>query len=480
VEYTLRPEAVWHDKTPITPDDIVFSFKTIMEQGHPHYRAYYRDVKDAVKTAENKVRFVFAHGENPELPLIVGQFPIISKAYYETNEFDKTALEPPLASGPYKISKVEAGQYIVYERVKDYWAENLAVNKGKHNFDTIRFDYYRDRIVASEAFKAGSYDFHQENTAKFWATSYKDLQALKDGELIKREIKHKIPTGMQAFVFNTRREKFNDVRVRKALNYAFDFEWTNKNIFYGAYTRTNSYFSNSVFASEGLPSPAELELLEPLREKLPESVFTTEFSLPVQNTMQDKRGNLRTADRLLKEAGYEVVETKRMLKDGTTPFTIEFLIVSPAFDRVIAPLVNNLKRLGIESNIRLVDSTQYEQRLKTFDFDMTVTVYGQSNAPGNEQINYWHSTKANVDGSRNYIGITNEAVDAMIEHVVQADTKDELVTATRALDRVLLWNYYVIPNWHIQSFRILYWNKFGYPETVPDYDIGINTWWIKE
>lgn len=480
VEFTLRNEAVWHDKTPITPDDVVFSFNTIMEKGHPYYRSYYRDVKEAIKTSENKVKFVFTHGDNPELPLIIGQFPIISKAYYEIHDFDKTALDAPLANGPYKVLEVQAGQYIIYERVKDYWAQDIAVNKGKHNFDTIRFDYYRDRIVASEAFKAGSYDFHQENTAKFWAKSYNDLQALKDGKVIKREIKHQIPTGMQAFVFNTRRDKFSDVRVRKALNLAFDFEWINKNLFYSAYKRTDSYFSNSVFASNGTPSEAELKLLEPFRAELPEKLFTESFVLPTSKEMKDKRANLRMADTLLTEAGYKVIDKKRMLKDGLTFFEIEFLIVSPAFERVIAPLVNNLKRLGIESNIRLVDSTQYEHRLKSFDFDMTVTVYGQSNAPGNEQIDYWHSTKADIEGSRNYIGIKNPVIDAMIEYIVQAKTKDDLITATRALDRVLLSNYYVIPNWHIQSFRILYWDKFGYPDVVPDFDIGINTWWSKE
>lgn len=481
VTYILRQEAVWHDQTPITPDDVVFSYHTILEKGHPYYKSYYRDIVDVVKTGDRSVRFDFAHGNNPELPMITGQFPIVSKAYYSQKDFGKTSLEPPLGNGAYTIKDIKAGQSITYERVKNYWAADLGVNKGRHNFDHIHYDYYRDRIVASEAFKAGAYDIHQENTAKFWAKNYNDLKALEDGSLIKREIQHDIPTGMQAFLFNARQEKFKDVQVRKALNHILDFEWTNKQLFFNAYHRTESYFSNSVFSSKGsLPSAAEKLLLEPYKDQLPESLWTTPFALMQTDGSGNNRTQLREASRLLTEAGYRVVDKKRRLLDGTTPFTIEFLMSSPAFERVIAPMVKNLERLGVDASMRLVDSTQYEKRLEDFDFDMTVFSYGQSNAPGNEQIDYWHSSKAQVKGSRNYIGIENKVVDALIEAVIAAENKEDLITATRALDRVLLWHYYVIPNWHIRSFRLLHWNKFGYPQTNPKFDLGLDTWWSKE
>ncbi|MEM7617017.1 MAG: extracellular solute-binding protein [Pseudomonadota bacterium] len=476
VEFTINPLAKWHDGTKMTPEDVIFSFDKIMSDGHPFYRSYYQDVEKVVKSGEGKVKFIFSNNKNSELPIIVGQFPIISKAYYSKNDFSKTSLEPPLANGPYKIKEVKVGQYIIYERVKDYWAKDLPVNKGLYNFDEIRYDYYRDMMVASEAFKAGNYDIHLENTAKTWANSYNNLSAIEDGSLIKRIIQHQIPTGMQSFVFNLRREKFQDVKVRKALNYIFDFNWINKTMFFDSYRRTTSFFSNSVFASSGLPSDAELELLNPLKEYLPAELFEQEFQLPITDGSGYNRKNLRVANQLLNEAGIEVIDKKRYLPNGEL-FEIEFLIASPAFERVIAPMIQNLEKLGIAAKIRFVDAAQYENRLKNFNFDICVNVFGQSNSPGNEQINYWHSSKADISGSKNYIGIQNKAVDNLIEHIISATSNEKLITSVKALDRVLLWNWYVIPNWYLGYFRILHYNKFGYPENPPPYALDFNSWW---
>ncbi len=493
VEFILRDEAKWHDGKQITVDDIIFSFEIITTKGHPFYRSYYQDIKKAVKTTEGKVRFIFKNTTNRELPLIVGDLPILPKHYYDSHDFTKTTLKPPLGSGAYKIAKVNAGKSITYERVKNYWAKDLPVNKGRYNFDTIKYDYYRDATVAVEAFKAGEYDLRQENISKTWANSY-NIPQIKEGKIIKEEIPHQIPTGMQAFVFNTRKSKFQNWKIRKALSYAFDFEWTNKNLFNGAYTRTNSYFSNSIYASNSLPSDKELELLKPYRTQLQKEVFDEEWNAPISNGSGNNRQNLRIAKKLIEESqtpdpmniNWHMKEGKLVRKLlgatdeplGEEEFKIEFLLNSSSFERVVAPVIQNLKRLGITATMRTVDPAQYIKRIEEFDFDIIVNVFGQSNSPGNEQMDYWHSSNVNINGSRNLAGIDNPIIDALTENIVKAKSQEELITATKALDRVLLHNYYVIPNWHVRTFRIVRWNKFGRPDIMPKYSLGLDNWWV--
>jgi microcin C transport system substrate-binding protein len=477
VSYTLRAEARFHDGTPVTAEDVIFSMNTLKTHGHPFYRAYYASVEKAQQVGERSVKFSFSPGSNRELPLIIGQMPVLSKAYWSSRNFEKTTLEPPLGSGPYRIESVDPGRSITYRRDPDYWGAQLPVNVGRDNFDIIRFDYYRDGTVALEAFKAGEYDFRQENVSKNWATAY-DSPALRQGLYKMENIAHQQPTGMQGFVFNTRREIFQDRRVREALDYAFDFEWTNKNLFYGAYTRTRSYFSNSELASRGLPGDAELRILEPYRKRLPEEVFTKVYRPPVTDGSGKLRSNLRQALRLLKQAGWQVQGGKLVnLKTGQ-PFRFELLLVSPSFERVALPFKRNLERLGIEMNVRTVDTAQYERRIENFDFDMIVMAQGQSLSPGNEQRNFWTSTKASIPGSRNLAGILDPVVDELVELLIAAPDRQSLIERTHALDRVLLWGHYVIPHWHLQQFRVAYWDKFDRPETVPKYDLGLDTWWV--
>jgi microcin C transport system substrate-binding protein len=478
VIFNLRPEAKWQDGSPITADDVVFSFNTIKEKGHPQYKTLYKDVSKAEKLGERKVKFTFSDASNRELPLIAGQLPIISKAYYEAHEFDKTTLEAPLGSGAYKVKSMQPGRSITYERVKNYWADKLPVNVGKHNFDTIKIDYYRDDTVAIEALKAGEYDFRRENIAKNWATNY-NLPQVKDGRTVKETLPDGTPTGMQCFAFNTRRANFQNPKVREALNYAYDFEWANKQLFYSAYTRNTSYFGNSEFAWQGLPSADELKLLEPFRDSLPPEVFTKEPEQPTTDGDLTSRTNLLKAQALLEEAGYHLRDMQRINPETNQPMQIEFLLSSASFERVIAPYIRNLKKLGIESTIRTVDSSQYIKKLEDFDFDITLHWFVEGPSPGNEQINYWHSSRADTKGGQNLIGIKNPAVDKMVDKITSATSKQELITATRALDRILLWNYYSIPNWYSRSHRIIYWNKFGRPEITPPFALGfLDTWWV--
>ena len=480
VIFNLRKEARWHDGTPITADDVVFSFDTLKKRGNPVFRAVYRDIIKAEKLSDARVKFTFEKNHNRELPLVAGGLPILSKAYYTTHDFDKSTLEPPLGSGPYKVEKAEAGREVTFVRVKDYWAKDLPVNKGRYNFDRIRYDYYRDSAVAVEAFKGGKFDFRQENIAKTWASAYK-FPAVADGRVTKIEIKHEIPSGMQAFILNIRRAKFADRKVREALNYAFDFEWENKNLFNGAYTRTNSYFSNSDFANTGLPSKDELELLTPNKDKIPEEVFTKTYKSPVTDgSGSGIRENLLIAKKLLQEAGWQLKDNQLVSSKTGEAMTIEFLLVEPVYERAVAPFIQNLKKLGIDAKIRTIDSSQYLKREQAFDYDIILTTFPEGAFPGNEQLNYWHSSRADIPGSRNLIGIKNPVVDMLVEKMICAATKQQLLTATHALDRVLLWNYYVIPNWFSQSFRIVYWNKFGRPKITPKYELGIDTWWVKD
>ena len=477
VIFTLRPEARWHDGEPITVEDVIWSLETLKAKGHPFYRAYYANIAKAEKVGERQVKMTFEEGLiNRELPLIAGQMPVLPKHYYEQVPFDKTTLEPPLGSGPYKIKRLEPGRSIVYERVPDYWGADLPVNRGRNNYDLVRYEYFRDNNVALEAFKAGEYDFRAENESKLWATAYNG-PAFDAGLIVKEEVPHERGTGMQGFVFNTRRDLFKDPKVRAALAYAFDFEWTNANLFYGQYSRTESYFSNSELAGTGLPSAAELALLEPYRDQLPEEVFTTAYEAPATDGSGTSRANLRKALELLREAGWAVSDGK--LRDASgRPFAFEILLVSPAFERIAGPFVQNLQRLGIEARVRTVDTAQYQNRMDEFDFDMAVASWGQSQSPGNEQRDFWSTPAADTPGSRNLAGIKDPVVDALIDKIIQAPSREDLVAATRALDRVLLWGHYVIPHWHIQVERVAYWNKFAHPEITPRFGLDLFAWWI--
>ena len=475
--FYLRPQARFHDGQPVTADDVVFTFDTLMKDGAPQYKAYYADVAKATAEDKLRVRFDFKRSNNRELPLILGQLPVLPKHWWSKREFNKGNLEIPLGSGPYKVADVAAGRSIRYERVKDYWGNKLAVNRGFYNFDSILIDYYRDTTVALEALKAGQFDYWLEVSAKNWASAY-NVPAVKDGRLRKEEIVNYNPTGMQGFVFNIRRPLFQDLRVREALGLLFDFEWTNKQLFNGAYTRTHSYFENSELAASGLPSAEELKILEPLRAQLDPRVFGSVVEVPQSDASGIIREQQRRAYQLLKEAGWKIVDDKMVDANGK-PVSIEFLLAQTDFERVLLPYKRNLADLGIELVIRRVDVSQYINRLRSRDFDMIVGGFGQSSSPGNEQREYWHSASADNPGSRNFIGLKDPAVDSLVEGLINADSRHSLVAHTRALDRVLLAGYYVIPNWYIKTWRVAYWDRLQHPEVTPLYDVGLMTWWAK-
>ncbi|WP_036228875.1 extracellular solute-binding protein [Marinobacterium jannaschii] len=478
VIFNLRPEARFNDGSPITPDDIIYTFKLLREQGAPGYRAYYADISSIEAIDEDSVKFTFSNSNNKELALIVGEASILPKHYWQKREFQKPSLDIPLGSGPYTIEKFEPGRSITFRRNEDYWAENLPVNIGRHNYDQIQYDVYLDGTVALEAFKAGEFDFTQENSSKRWATSYTG-PGFKSGKIIKTELPHQNPTGMQAFVMNTRRPLFTDSTIRQALGMAFDFEWTNKNLFYNAYTRTHSFFSNSEMAATALPTPAELEILEPIRDQVPPEVFTKVYRAPTTDGNGKIRRQLRQALRMLKAAGWTLKQGKLINTTSGKQFKFELLMFQPSMERVAAPFLRNLERMGIEVSIRMVDVSQYINRLRSTDFDMVVYSFPQSNSPGNEQRDFWSSAAADSPGSRNLIGIKNPAVDHLVEKLIQASSREQLVLTSRALDRVLQWNHYVIPQFHISSYRIAYRNIFGMPEQRPAYSLGFDTWWIR-
>ena len=477
VRFHLRPQARFHDGEPVKAEDVVFTFETLMSQGAPQYRAYYADVEKVTAESERRVRFDFKHAGNRELPMILGQLPVLPKHWWEGKDFTSGSLEPPLGSGPYRVEKVQAGRSIRYERVADYWGKDLPVNRGFYNFDHINFDYYRDNTVALQAFKAGHFDYWFETSAKNWATAY-DIDAVRDGRIVKEEIRNYNPTGMQGFIFNIRRPLLQDRRVREALGLLFDYEWTNRQLFNGAYTRTRSYFDNSELASSGLPSEDELKILEPLRGKVPDEVFDKAFELPQTQGNGVIREQQRQAYRLLTEAGWKV-ENDKMLDAQGKPVKLEFLLVQAEFERVLLPYKHNQSDLGIELEIRRVDVSQYINRLRSRDYDMIVSGFGQSNSPGNEQREFWHSASADNPGSRNFIGLKEPAIDMLVEGLIGADSRKELVAHTRALDRVLLWGHYVVPNWHIKTWRVAYWNHLAHPQVTPKQDIGLMTWWRK-
>ena len=481
VTFTLRDEAKWHDGKKITSDDVVWTFNTLMEKGHPFYKYYYGDVSEVIKITENKVKFEFSTNTNKELVLIVGQLPVLPKHYWENKNFEETTLDVPIGSGPYKVKSFDAGRSITYELDMDYWGfENniVPIKVGKDNMGSIRYDYYKDRGVEREAFKSGEIDFFSENTSKEWATGY-DIDAVTEGLIKKELIPHENPQGMQAFAFNTRKDIFADKRVRKALSFAFDFEWTNKNLFYGAYKRTDSFFENSELASSGLPSQAELAYLNPYIDQLPKEIFNEEYSNPKTDGSGFIRNELQEATKLLQEAGWKLRDGKLENSNGE-PFEFEILLVSPAFERIVLPFIDNLEKLGINASLRTIDSSQYQKRIESFDFDMVVFTFSQSLSPGNEQRNFWSSGAADTNGSRNIIGIKNNVIDLLIENLINAKDREDLITISRALDRVLLWNYYVIPQWHISAYRVLYWDMFEQPKQKPKYSLGFDTWWVNQ
>lgn len=476
--FNLRPEARFHDGKPITAEDVVWSFDTLKAKGRPLYRFYYANVSKAEALGPHRVKFTFTGPRNRELPQIVGQLVyVMPKHWWATRDFESQTLEPPLGSGPYRVAHVEANRSISFERVKDWWAKDLPLNRGRHNVDRIRFDMYRDTTVALEAFKAHQYDFRAENSAKEWATGY-DFPALHEGLVVKAEIPHKRPTGMQAFVFNTRRPIFADRRVRQAIGYAFDFEWSNKNLFFEQYTRTESYFSNSDFAARGLPQGAELAVLEKYRSKLPPEVFTTAYQVPKTDGSGNNRDQLRAAVALLQSAGW-TVKGRQLVNAKGEPLQFEVLLDNPQFERIVQPFARNLERLGITLRLRTVDSAQYQNRVRDFDYDMIVGGWAQSDSPGNEQRDFFGSAAADRPGGRNTAGIKSPVIDELIETIVAAEDRERLIPAVRALDRVLLWGHYVIPMYHTSKDRIAYWNKFGRPAKDPAYSVDIQSWWIE-
>ncbi len=478
-KFKIRRSARWHDGVPITVEDVIWSLNTLKEKGHPFYRFYYSGVSSARKVDKDVVLFEFSDKSNRELPLIVGQMPILPKHYWENRDFTKTTLEPPLNSGPYKIKTFEPGRFVILERVDNYWGNSLPVNVGQNNFDEIRVDYYRDETVVREAIKSGDIDYREENQAKAWALDY-DTPAVTSGLLRKVNIRHHNPTGMQAFVYNTRRPVFENVLVREALSYAFDFEWTNKNLFFGQYTRTNSFFSNSDLASNDLPSEREIAILTPFRDQLPSKLFQTAFKSPVTDGEGWPRANLEKSRTLLQQAGWTVRDMRLTNTVTGEPFIFEILLYSEGFERIVLPFVRNLSKLGIQANVRRVDQSQYVNRIRSFDFDMIVSGWGSSESPGNEQRGQWSSSAADSPAASNYAGVKNPIIDALIEGLIRAKTREDLVAHTRALDRVLLHGHYVIPQWHLRSQRILYWDKFSMPTITPKSGTSTTYWWFDD
>ncbi|NLY40578.1 MAG: ABC transporter substrate-binding protein [Desulfovibrionales bacterium] len=473
ITFFLRKQACFHTGAPVRADDVAFSFTLLRDQGAPSYAQYYAEVERVEVRGEREVHFVFSPGSSKELPLILGQLPVFSKDYWQDKDFGASSLDVPVGSGPYTVGDYKPGQQISYTRNPTYWGRDLPVQTGRYNFDTIIYDYYRDLTVTLEAFKAGEYDFRQEYNSKQWATGYTG-PAIKAGLVRTESIPHELPQGMQGFVFNLRRPFFADARVRQAINYAFDFEWSNKNLFYSQYARSQSFFSNSEMAAIGLPGPEEQEILAPL--DLPPEVSTQAFHLPVTDGSGTIRDNLRVATDLLAQAGW-TVQNGVLTRDGQ-PFVFEMLLVQADFERVVLPFQRNLARLGITMNVRLVDTSQYLQRLRSFDYDMIVSSFGQSLSPGNEQRFMWHSSSATMPGARNYCGIQNPAIDTLVDLVIAAPDHDSLILRCKALDRALLWGWYVVPHWHTTAWRVAYWDKFGRPEHGPHYGLDLHTWWI--
>ena len=473
VVFHLRPEAKFADGSPVTAEDAVFSFETLKEKGHPSLALPLRDVAMAEALDPHTVRYTFEGDLTRDLPLIVATLPLLSKAYYTEHPFDQTSFDRPLGSGPYKIENFKPGTYVTYKRRPDYWAKDLNVNRGRFNFDELRYEYYRDRNLELEGLLSGIFDLREEFTSVNWATSY-NVPSVKDGRLIRLTIPDDSPSGAQGFFINTRRDKFKDPRVREALGLAFDFEWSNKKLFFGLYDRTHSFFQNSDMMAIGPPSPEELKLLEPFRDRLPPEVFGEPYLPPVTDATGRNRKNLRRAKELLAAAGYRGPQEPG---DGKL-LDVEILTFSPSFERIINPYIENLKKIGINASLRRVDPAQYERRMKSFDFDVTTQRYSMNLTPSVELKSFWGSEAAAIDGSFNLAGISDPVVDALIDRVIEAKTRGELVTATRAIDRALRAGHYWVPHWYKASHNIAFWNKFSRPNIKPKYDRGvIATWW---
>ena len=484
VIYRLRKEARWHDGKPVTPDDVIFSMDALRKYS-PMYSSYYRHVVKTEKTGERDIKFTFDVTGNRELPTIVGELPVLPKHYWDgtdgegrKRDISATTLEKPLGSGPYRIKEFVAGRSVKLERVKDYWGAKVPVQVGQNNFDELRFEFFRDNLVALEAFKADQADWIAENSAKQWATAY-DFPAIAEKRVVREEFPINDSGRMQGIVLNLRRDQFKDARLRRAFNYAYDFEEMNKQLFYGQYKRINSYFEGTELASSGLPEGEELQILETVRDKVPAEVFTTAYANPVGGNPEAVRANLRESARLLKEAGYEVRDRK-LVDSAGKPVTVEILVQDPSAERLVLFYKPSLERIGVTTSIRIVDDAQYQNRLRSFDFDMIVDLWGQSLSPGNEQREFWGSQAADQPGAKNTIGIKNPAVDALIEKVIFAKNRDTLVAATKALDRVLLWNFYVVPQFTYGFSRYARWDRFSHAEPMPKYGrSGLpSLWWF--
>ncbi len=475
-QFLIRPEAKFHDGTPLTAQDVAFSLNILKAQGHPLIGQSLRDFTGATADNDNTVTVNFAPKRARDVPLFVAGLPIFSRAYYAAKPFDQSTLDIPLGSGPYQVGRFEPGRYIEYQRVKDWWGADLPVGRGQNNFDTVRFEYYRDRDVGFEGFSAGNYLFREEFTSRFWATRY-DFPAFKDGRVKRDEIPDDTPSGAQGWFINTRRPKFADPRLREALGDAFDFEWTNKTIMYGAYLRTVSVFQNSDLMAQGAPSAEELALLEPFRARLPAEVFGAPYTPPVSDGSGQDRALLRQAARLLTDAGYVIKDGKRTLPGGE-PITIEFLIDEPSFEPHHMPFIKNLGLLGIDATLRIVDPVQYRARRDGFDFDITIDRFNFSSTPGDSLRSFFTSQAAALKGSNNLAGMADPVIDSLIDTIIAADSRPVLVTACRALDRVIRSGRYWIPNWYKASHWIAYWDVFGRPAAQPRYFRGIpDTWW---
>ena len=477
VIFTLRPEARWHDGQAITVEDVIWSFETLRTKGRPLYRFYYGSVVGAEKIGERRVKFSFSEAENRELPLILGDLPILPMHYWKSRDFEKTTLKPPLGSGRYRIAEFEAGRSIILERVEDYWGKDLAVNRGHGNFDRIRFDYFRDALIIRETLKAGELDFFSENSAKDWSTAY-NIPAVQEGLLIKEQFLNKSSGGMQGIFMNSRRSPFDNRLVRQALTFAFDFQWTNQHIYYGLYLQPASYFAPTELAATGLPRGEELEILERYRGRIPEEVFTRVYEPPKTDGSGWPRENLKRAFELLAQAGWIVRDLKLVNKESSQQMSIEIMYQQQSLERSILPFVRNLRRLGINVRMRLVDTSQYINRIRNFDFDMIIFGVAQSLSPGNEQREYWSSAAADRRGSRNIAGIKDPVIDELIELLITAPTRESLVARTQALDRVLLWGHHVIPQLLAPYDRMVYWDKFGRPKITPVLGPSPNYWWF--
>ena len=477
IRFKLRDEARFHNGNAILAEDVVWTFNTLVEQGAPLYRFYYGDVSMVEAETSHIVRFSL-NRPNPEMAMILGQLSILSKQDWQGRDFTKTTLTPYVSSGPYRIKRFEAGKYIEYERVKDYWGKDLPVNRGFYNFNIVRYDYYRDRTISREAFKARKLDIWRENSAKEWANAF-EVEAVKRGDIQRDEFTHERVAQMQGFAFNLRRDIFKDARVREALSYVWDFEWVNRNLMYEAYKRIDSYFDNSELAAEGLPSPEELALLEPLRDSLPERVFTEAYSPPVSDGSGLDRNNLRKAAMLLKEAGWIVQDGKLTHQETGKLLEFELMLSSDSLVPHSQALVRGVERLGGAINLRIVDSAQYIERLRSHDFDMIVHGIAQSNSPGNEQREYWGAQSATIKGGRNVMGIQNPAIDQLIEQLIVADSRQSLINHVRALDRILQWSFLMIPHYYADTERLAWSSRIGFPERFSRMGADFTSWWIK-